>query len=385
MSASPLARALAAGLLCAFHSSTALSLTPAQVYAKVARLVVVVESLDPQGRKRSQGSGVMIAAGEVVTNCHVLLRGEQLVVRSGGAKHDATRRYSDEQRDLCQLNVPTLAISASALAPVASASPGDHVFAIGAPQGLELTISDGLISGVREINGVSVLQTTAPISAGSSGGGLFNETGHLVGITTFQFRSGQNLNFAVPSRWIAELPARQARSRATLSSTAFSAEWKAQSSGRPGIPETATYIEESLRAFGRAASLPLSDSATMEVVLNTVAVRDCRILMERELVTTRGAAPAATTSTEILVDVVRLNVRGLSSSLLEPGSGVTLASDPKTPFASRRTLYPAARKVVESAENRFVLYLADPEAAFRVRNAFANLISLCENRAADPR
>ena len=377
MSGFALARAAAIGLLCAWHAPAARALTPAQVYAKVAKLVVVVEAQDAQGRKRAQGSGVIVGAGEIVTNCHVALRGEKIVVRSGDAKHAATRRYSDEERDLCQLHVPALR-AAVALAPLGGANPGDHVFAIGAPQGFELTLSDGLISGLREIDGLSVLQTTAPISPGSSGGGLFNDSGHLVGITTFQSRSGQNLNFAVPARSITELPARHARVQGTLASTAFSAEWKGEGAQRPGLAETGAFIEESVRAFGRAASVPLNDGATMEIVLGSVSVRDCRMRMERELVTSRGTAQAA--ASEVQVDVVRLDAKGLTSMLLDPASGVTLASDQKTPFTLRRSLFPAARKMSESAENRFVIYLTDPGAAARVRNALANLIALCEGR-----
>lgn len=361
-------------------ASAAWPLTPAQVYAKVARLVVVVEAQDAQGRRRAQGSGVVVGAGEIVTNCHVALRAEKVVVRSGGTKYDATRRYSDEQRDLCQLQVPALHVSTMPLL-FANASPGDHVFAIGAPQGLELTLSDGLISGLREINGVSVLQTTAPISPGSSGGGLFNDAGLLVGITTFQLGSGQNLNFAVPARSISELPARHARVQSTLASTAFGAEWKAQDAQRPSLAETGSFIEESVRAFGRAASLPLDDGATMDIVLGSVAVRDCRMRIEREVVTTRGPAQSPSMSTELLIDVVRFDVKGLTPGLLDPGPGVTLSSDPRTPFTARRSLFPAIRKMSDSAESRFVIYLGDPAAALRVRNALSNLILSCGPRA----
>jgi S1-C subfamily serine protease len=371
-----LARAAGAALLCATYPTAAWPLTPAQVYAKVAKLVVVVEAQDAQGRRRAQGSGVIVGAGEVVTNCHVALRAEKVVVRSEGTRHDAARRYTDEQRDLCQLRVPTLGLP-SAPAPFANASPGDHVFAIGAPQGLELTLSDGLISGLRQINGVSVLQTTAPISPGSSGGGLFNDSGYLVGITTFQMGSGQNLNFALPARSVSELAARHARAQGTLASTAFAAEWKAQDPQRPSLAETGAFIEESVRAFGRAANLPLNDGATMEIVLGSVSVRDCRMRMEREVVTTRGSASSTSTATEVLIDLLRFDVKGLTPGLLEPGPGVTLATDPKTPFAARRSLFPAVRKFTESTENRFVIYLTDPAAALRVRNAFSNLILSC--------
>jgi len=71
------------------------------------------------------------------------------------------------------------------------------VYAVGAPEGLEMTLSEGLISGFRDFRGQRVVQTSAPISHGSSGGGLFDEVGGLVGITTFMLGAGQNLNFAI--------------------------------------------------------------------------------------------------------------------------------------------------------------------------------------------
>src|SRR5262249_49670558 len=84
---------------------------------------------------------------------------------------------------------------------------GQRVYAIGAPQELELTLSDGLISGLRQTEGGSIqlIQTSAPISPGSSGGGLFDQDGRLVGITTFFVEEGQNLNFALPAAWVLEL------------------------------------------------------------------------------------------------------------------------------------------------------------------------------------
>jgi len=77
---------------------------------------------------------------------------------------------------------------------------------------LELTLSEGIISGLREYEGGHVLQTSAAISPGSSGGGLFDAQGRLVGITTFFLSKGQNLNFALPAEWVqALLEVRRAR------------------------------------------------------------------------------------------------------------------------------------------------------------------------------
>ena len=75
---------------------------------------------------------------------------------------------------------------------------GDEVVAIGNPLGLKNTISPGIISGIREMEGFKVFQLTAPISSGSSGGPLFNLYGEVIGVTYSSMIKGQNLNFAIP-------------------------------------------------------------------------------------------------------------------------------------------------------------------------------------------
>jgi Trypsin-like peptidase domain len=87
---------------------------------------------------------------------------------------------------------------------------GQRVYAIGAPRGLELSISDGLVSSIRPYGAFPLIQTNAPISKGSSGGGLFDTDGRLVGITTSSAIDGQNINFALAADLISQLPARTA-------------------------------------------------------------------------------------------------------------------------------------------------------------------------------
>jgi len=82
---------------------------------------------------------------------------------------------------------------------------GERVYALGAPEGFDLTLSEGLISGLRRRGGTNVIQTTAPISHGSSGGGLFDLEGRLVGITTYYIEDGQSLNFAIAAELASSL------------------------------------------------------------------------------------------------------------------------------------------------------------------------------------
>src|ERR1700690_1762199 len=76
---------------------------------------------------------------------------------------------------------------------------GERVYAVGSPHGLERSISEGLVSGLPGAAPDTIIQTTAAISHGSSGGGLFDSSGVLIGITTLFLKDGQSLNFAVPA------------------------------------------------------------------------------------------------------------------------------------------------------------------------------------------
>ena len=84
---------------------------------------------------------------------------------------------------------------------------GSRVYVIGAPRGLDFTISDGLLSQVREIEGLKQYQFSCPASPGNSGGPLLNSAGEVLGVVTWQVREGQNLSFAVPSNYVLGLDA----------------------------------------------------------------------------------------------------------------------------------------------------------------------------------
>lgn len=174
--------------------------TAEEIYAMASPSVVVIYS---DGEKSgSQGSGVVIEPGEVITNCHVI--GGRTVIIGEGKRYPAKVRYADKVRDLCQLAVaglPNPAIRFASEAPRI----GQKVYAIGNPRGLDRTLSDGLISSIRDTQaGYPMLQISAPITFGSSGGGLFDENGHLIGITS-KGMGAANLNFALPVTLIPQL------------------------------------------------------------------------------------------------------------------------------------------------------------------------------------
>lgn len=188
--------------------ATAYANTPEQIFVQASPSVVVIDILDGKGQPIGLGSGAVIGAKQVITNCHVAQKGKSLQVRQSDKTFKATLLYADPERDLCQLNVPNLKAPPIILGTAKKLRVGQRVYAIGAPKGLELTLSEGLISSLRLYEGSQYIQTSAAISPGSSGGGLFDDQGRLVGITTFQMVEGQNLNFALPVDWIYELPKR---------------------------------------------------------------------------------------------------------------------------------------------------------------------------------
>ena len=191
------------------------ALTPAQVYAKVSPSVWKVLTYDVDGLPLGQGSAVVIGHETLVTNCHVLRKAKKVVVRRETISVDAKLDMWDVQRDLCQLRAKGLPAPAVELSASSRLMVGLEVFAIGNPKGLDLTISAGLISSFRrdDKDRLVLIQTSAAISGGSSGGGLFESEGLLVGLTTIGSVTGdaQNLNFAIPVDWIRELPERHAR------------------------------------------------------------------------------------------------------------------------------------------------------------------------------
>lgn len=154
------------------------------------------------------GTGFLVQAnGTLVTNYHVIKDAQQIKVtlESGEVYRAAYLLRTDEEKDIAILRIegadlPVLTLGNS---DANATKVGEDVMAIGTPEGLEQTVSTGIVSGRRLMPpGYTLLQTTAPISHGSSGGPLLNRAGQSVGIMTSFLAEGQNLNFAVPINYV---------------------------------------------------------------------------------------------------------------------------------------------------------------------------------------
>lgn len=226
-------------------SLSAHALSADEVYARVSPSIWKVVTYDVDGLPLGQGSAVVIATDTLVTNCHVLKRARRVVVRREATRIDARLDLWDPQRDVCQLRAPKLNAPAVALGEAAAIRVGHTVYAIGNPKGLDLTLSAGLVSSLRRnaAGQLVLIQTSAALSGGSSGGGLFDDSGRLIGLTTLGSVGAdtQNLNFAVPVDWIRELPQRHAQRIARAASTPGAAPGRPASGPPAGGDEPAAY------------------------------------------------------------------------------------------------------------------------------------------------
>lgn len=180
------------------------ALSPGQVFDKVKDSIVVVKTLDSQGKVKGQGSGVLLPSGKIATNCHVVEGGATYQVGRGKELVSATLYAEDGDKDICILDAKGITGKPAQLGKAAALKVGVPVYAVGAPKGLELSLSDGIVAQLRG-GPPPFIQTTAAISPGSSGGGLFDGEGRLVGLTTLYIEGGQSLNFAMPVEWIGEV------------------------------------------------------------------------------------------------------------------------------------------------------------------------------------
>ena len=164
--------------------------------------VVLVIVSDASGKVVGRGSGFLISPdGKIVTNYHVVQGAASAIVKlSNGAFFPVVGVLAtSKDDDLALIKVSGRNLPALSLGDSGSVSIGDRVIAIGSPLGLQNTVTDGIVRAVRDDGtGRKWIQTTAPASRGNSGGPLLTLDGNAIGVITFGFKEGENLNFAAP-------------------------------------------------------------------------------------------------------------------------------------------------------------------------------------------
>jgi hypothetical protein len=171
---------------------------------------VQIRALDSRHRPIGSGTGFFVSAnGLLATNLHVIRGASSLQVETlEGDIYDLVYLVtSDARRDIAILKIPVDNARPLPLASDADVAVGANVYVMGNPLGQVGTFSNGLVSAQRSLEGVTLVQITAPVSPGSSGGPVMNEEGEVIGVTTLMLRGGQNLNYAVPVRYVRPLAA----------------------------------------------------------------------------------------------------------------------------------------------------------------------------------
>jgi len=167
----------------------------------------------------SLGSGFILESGKIVTNLHVIEGAKYgYVLENGSSKKHSIKGYFqiDKINDLAILSVPTLTAQPLAISALDKPEVGEKIYAIGNPKGLSGTISEGIVSGIRSMENKSLIQITAPISPGSSGGPVINNKGEVIGVAVGTLTSGQNLNFAIPVNLLNDLASKGTSSITSL-------------------------------------------------------------------------------------------------------------------------------------------------------------------------
>jgi serine protease Do len=184
-------------------------LQPREIAARAQASLLVVRAIGPQGDTLGEGTGFVVdRKGTFVTNYHVVEPAASVEVQplDGAPSRTVLLVAADPQRDLAVLRAPELEPGGELpLGDDSVAVIGDRIYVMGNPLGMSGTFSDGLVSARRPVHGTSMLQISAPISPGSSGGPVMNERAEVIGVAAMMVVGGQNISLAVPSRYVRPL------------------------------------------------------------------------------------------------------------------------------------------------------------------------------------
>ncbi|MFZ4456985.1 MAG: S1C family serine protease [Bacteroidales bacterium] len=177
------------------------------IASNILKSTVSIVVKDANSQTLGLGSGFIIENGLVVTNVHVIKGAKSVYIKN----MDSSVEYKslgyvaiDKKNDLVILKVPSLT-GQSLQFSNNTQEVGEKIYVVGNPSGLSGTFTDGLISGIRDFESRKLIQISAPISPGSSGGPVVNGDSELVGISVGGMRDGQNLNFCIPVEYLKTL------------------------------------------------------------------------------------------------------------------------------------------------------------------------------------
>jgi S1-C subfamily serine protease len=171
----------------------------------VSPSVVLIVTSDKNGNPLAEGSGFVVDSnGLIATNLHVIkgAYSASVTLPNGDTYDSVWVADADARKDLALIQIKAVGLTPVRLGDSDAVQVGQHVVAVGNPSGLANSVSDGIVSAVRQGEGMRLLQITAPISGGSSGGPLLNDGAEVIGVTYKTVEGSQNLNFAVPTNYL---------------------------------------------------------------------------------------------------------------------------------------------------------------------------------------
>lgn len=175
-------------------------LSVGEIVESVAKSVVTIET------NNATGSGVILdSSGIIVTNFHVIEGESEAIIRlaNGDEFTDIAVVDIDTVKDIALLKIKIFDESVSPFGNSNSLNIGDDVVIIGSPRGFQQSVTTGIVSAIRDSgDGYKLIQTDAAISPGSSGGGMYNSEGELVGIVVSKLVDAENINFVIPINYV---------------------------------------------------------------------------------------------------------------------------------------------------------------------------------------
>ncbi|HKV46757.1 MAG TPA: trypsin-like peptidase domain-containing protein [Candidatus Acidoferrales bacterium] len=175
-------------------------MSPQDIFKMAGSAVALITVFDEEGHQRGLGSGFLVSPdGTAVTNYHVVRGASRAMAKfSDGTESDVDGVLAyNADHDVAVIRLQTPPRISLKLGNSDDTKVGDNVVAIGSPLGLQNTLSQGIVSGMRS----GIIQMSAPISPGSSGGPVLDSYGKVVGVSVAYVKGGEDLNFAVPINW----------------------------------------------------------------------------------------------------------------------------------------------------------------------------------------
>jgi tetratricopeptide (TPR) repeat protein len=206
-------RLVFAAIICVVVAYSSTAQTGRDIARDAFPSVVLIVAENSKTGESTLGSGFFVSGDLIVTNYHVVKGASKITVKLVGseAEHEAEVVAYNAAKDLAILKVDRILARPLSLGDISDVGVGDEVYVIGNPEGLEATMSQGIVSGIRQIEGNRLFQITAAVSHGSSGGPVLGKSGEVIGVAVGSLSSGQNLNFAIPASEIIAILNRSTR------------------------------------------------------------------------------------------------------------------------------------------------------------------------------